>query len=152
MVQYKITKHEFERLLNYRLPSLWESLVPTKDSTKMGGISYDITLNPFYQLRAARGLYHEGYVTCCQYYSIKKKCITAYWRGWLNCMEWIEWHEKHLYNLDKTEAKSKFGALFVLEYISKQKKALAEGCSNLVFKDGSQIPDEIEEIIMEYIY
>ena len=53
--------------------------------------------------------------------------------------------------LDKEEARKRFAPIFVKEYIDKQKKELAAGCSKLVFEDGFQIPEEVQNKIMEYM-
>ena len=159
-----VYKYEMERLLLYTYPDLWKKLLPKNTGEKLEfwlnendhllvrrWVEYDTALNPFNHLKMADDIASSGYMTRNTFFSIKKKCIDAYWRNWQNSKEWVQWYSTYLYNKEKEEARSQWREMFVAEYVNEQKEALAEGCSKLVFKDGKQIPEEVENIIQEFV-
>ena len=93
MAKY-IYKYQFEKLLLYTEPNLWKKLVPNQSSTMLvfapeewqktimqrSWQKYDIERNPFYQLQKAQEILREGFITQTLFYSIKKKCVSAYWK------------------------------------------------------------------------
>jgi len=105
--------------------------------------------NPFYQLERLYELYAEHeLMTLAQFYVIQKRCVVAYWdRGFTKSKEWSNLYTAH----ELIEAKRRFGEIIIKEYVEKQKKELAAGCSKLVFKSKEQIPEEVEGIIQEFI-
>ena len=105
--------------------------------------------NPFYQLKRVYEVYTEHeLMTLAQFHPIRKRCVVAYWvKGFTKSKEWSQMY----YFFQYEEAKRRYGELIIQEYVEKQKKELAAGCSKLVFKSKEQIPEEVEGIIQEFI-
>ena len=104
--------------------------------------------NPFYQLERLYELYADQLMTLAQFYAIHKRCVVAYWdRGFTKSKEWSNLYTAH----ELIEARRRLGEIIIKEYVEKQKKELAAGCSKLVFKSKEQIPEEVEGIIQEFI-
>ena len=162
MAKY-IYKYQFEDLLLYSKPNLWKKLVPNHSSTMLvftvehqtvrrSWQKYDIERNPFSQLQKAEDIMRQGYITQTNFYSIKKKCVDAYWRNqYTFTKEWVEWYNHYIHKKEMKEAREKWGDVFVKEYVDEQKAALTESFSKKVFLDGKQVPNEVEAIIHEFI-
>ena len=163
MAKY-IYKYQFENITLHVQPDLWKKLIPKDVAIRLDWYNpegtniivkrwnaYHIEENPFYKLQMAEDLMNCGYISTLQFEAIKKKAVCEYWRWWTNTREWIDWYNRYEYNEEKEKARSRFGEEFVNEYIAEQKSALAEGCSSLVFKNGTQIPEELENKIMDYV-
>ena len=165
MAKY-IYKYQFEKLLLYTEPNLWKKLVPNQSSTMLvfapeewqktimqrSWQKYDIERNPFYQLQKAQEILREGFITQTLFYSIKKKCVSAYWKkNFTFTKEWIEWYNKYTHEQETNEARYKWGHVFVKEYMDEQKAAVTESFSKKVLLDGKQVPNEVEGIIHEFM-
>ena len=60
-------------------------------------------------------------------------------------------YDKYVEEEERKIAFERFGDDIIKEYIQKQKWELAQGCTKLVFKDGTQIPDELQNNIESYM-
>lgn len=162
MTEY-ITKYDFIRLMQAK--DNWKNLVPANNPLKWeytpnynlpfemrwSFVEYDKELNPMWHLENANKLLSFGYITNTRFNAIKLRCAVSYWNRWFSAKEWRQWYNNYCYRRDKEEARKRFAPIFVKEYIDKQKKELAAGCSKLVFEDGFQIPEEVQNKIMEYM-
>ncbi|MBD36406.1 MAG: hypothetical protein CL512_06520 [Actinobacteria bacterium] len=159
----RITKYEFLKIMNNN--EAWKNLIPSNRPLRWGYvpnngtpfelrwsyIEYDKELNPIWHLQNAKKLLSFGYITTVRYNTIKLRCLTAYWKNWLPTKDWREWYKAYCYNKDKEAARKRFSKIFVQEYIDRQKEELAAGCSKLVFRDRTQISEDLQNKIMEYI-
>jgi len=164
MAKY-IYKYQFEHLVLYSKPDLWKKLVPDPEESSMMLVftveqqmarqsweKYNIEHNPFYQLQKAEDIMRQGYITQTTFFSIKKKCANAYWgKRFTMTKEWILWYKDYIHKKETNQAREKWGHVFVKEYVDKQKAALTESFSRKILKDGTQVPEEVEGIIHEFI-
>ena len=132
-----ISKKEFVNFHEKHVDA-WKLLAKTTDHT-----------NPFYQLKRVYEVYTKHQlITMAEFHAIRKRCVVAYWdRDFTNSKGWSNLYTAH----ELIEAKRRFGEIIIKEYVEKQKKELAAGCSKLVFKSKEQIPEEVEGIIQEFI-
>ena len=158
-----ITKYDFMRIL--QKSELWKNLIPEIPAlrweytpnfdvpfdSRWSYMEYDEELNPMWHLENANKMLSIGYITNVRFNTMKLRCLSAYWSNWLRAKEWREWYTSYCYDRDKEDARKRFASIFVQEYIEKQKEELAAGCSKLVFDDGKQISEDLQNRILEYM-
>jgi len=117
----------------------------------------DNNINPLnYLTRICRA--REKYlITKIEFKAIFRRCMRRYWymllkdRSRFMSKAWNLFYDKYVEEEERKIAFERFGDDIIKEYIQKQKWELAQGCTKLVFKDGTQIPDELQNNIESYM-